>query len=116
MVGIKSVSETIRKTTLLTEWRLIKNFKENARTLRERTCCTAAEKERRNPGGIPKSSALLRKFNQLSNFSIWLNRLAIVFSVFQKPKKGLLQKSVESRLSTALFVSEDFKLEKTITR
>lgn len=30
--------------------------------------------------------------------------------------KGLLQKSVESRLSTALFVSEDFKLEKTITR
>ena len=31
-------------------------------------------------------------------------------------KKGLLQKSVESRLSTALFVSEDFKLEKTITR
>ena len=87
MVGIKSVSETIRKTTLLTEWRLIKNFKENARTLRERTCCTAAEKERRNPGGIPKSSALLRKFNQLSNFSIWLNRLAIVFSVFQKTKK-----------------------------
>jgi len=85
MVGIKSVSETIRKTTLLTEWRLIKNFKENARTLRERTCCTAAEKERRNPGGIPKSSALL--LNQLSNFSIWLNRLAIVFSVFQKPKK-----------------------------
>ena len=33
-----------------------------------------------------------------------------------KKKKGLLQKSVESRLSTALFVSEDFKLEKTITR
>lgn len=31
-------------------------------------------------------------------------------------EKGLLQKSVESRLSTALFVSEDFKLEKTITR
>ena len=30
--------------------------------------------------------------------------------------EGLLQKSVESRLSTALFVSEDFKLEKTITR
>ncbi len=30
--------------------------------------------------------------------------------------KGLLQKSVENRLSTALFVSEDFKLEKTITR
>lgn len=30
--------------------------------------------------------------------------------------RGLLQKSVESRLSTALFVSEDFKLEKTITR
>ena len=29
---------------------------------------------------------------------------------------GLLQKSVENRLSTALFVSEDFKLEKTITR
>jgi len=89
MVGIKSVSETIRKTTLLTEWRLIKNFRENARTLRERTCCTAAEKERRNPGGIPKSSALLRKFNQLSNFSIWLNRLAIVFDVFQKQKSGL---------------------------
>ena len=33
-----------------------------------------------------------------------------------RAKKGLLQKSVESRLSTALFVSEDFKLEKTITR
>ena len=31
-------------------------------------------------------------------------------------EKGLLQKSVESRLSTALFVSEDFKLEKSITR
>ena len=31
-------------------------------------------------------------------------------------EKGLWQKSVESRLSTALFVSEDFKLEKTITR
>ena len=104
MVGIKSVSETIRKTTLLTEWRLIKNFKENARTLRERTCCTAAEKERRNPGGIPKSSALLRKFNQLSNFSIWLNRLAIVFSVFQKPKKGMLQNSTFVGLALPLFL------------
>lgn len=49
----------------------------------------AAEKERRNPGGIPKSSALLRKFNQLSNFSIWLNRLAIVFGIFKNQKSGL---------------------------
>ena len=38
----------------------------------------------------------------------------IIFLGLQE--KGLLQKSVESRLSTALFVSEDFKLEKTITR
>ena len=46
-------------------------------------------KSAETPGGIPKSSALLRKFNQLSNFSIWLNRLAIVFDVFQNQKSGL---------------------------
>ena len=40
----------------------------------------------------------------------------VEFAHAERTKKGLLQKSVESRLSTALFVSEDFKLEKTITR
>ena len=39
-------------------------------------------------------------------------RIFVIFVI----SKGLLQKSVENRLSTALFVSEDFKLEKTITR
>ena len=55
------------------------------------------------------------------NFSQQCGYFVLVVSkttnTLRKPqKKGLLQKSVESRLSTALFVSKDFKLEKTITR
>ena len=57
---------------------------------------------------------MLAEFSSLQHCRQSRNAEADVRSDFQE--KGLLQKSVESRLSTALFVSEDFKLEKTITR